>query len=94
MVHRTAEGFTQAGVMSKTTLREFDETCLTPVKHYTPSEIESLRRREEVSQGVFARYLGLSRNLISQWERGEKKPSGSAMKLLTLIDKHDIDFIA
>ena len=29
-VHETAEGLTGAGVMSKQTMREFDELCLTP----------------------------------------------------------------
>jgi putative transcriptional regulator len=31
-VHETAEGLTGAGVMSKQTMREFDELCLTPVR--------------------------------------------------------------
>jgi putative transcriptional regulator len=30
-VHETAEGLTGASVMSKQTMREFDELCLTPV---------------------------------------------------------------
>ena len=29
-VYETAEGLTAAGVMSKQTMREFDELCLTP----------------------------------------------------------------
>lgn len=93
-VHQTAEDFHQAGVMSKRTMREFDQLCLTPIKHFQSSEVEALRKREEVSQAVFARYLGLSTNLISQWERGEKKPSGSALKLLSLIEKNGLDSVA
>jgi hypothetical protein len=42
-VHETAEGLTGAGVMSKQTMREFDELCLTPVRPLTPSSIRRHR---------------------------------------------------
>jgi putative transcriptional regulator len=35
-VHETAEGLTGTGVMSKQTMREFDELCLTPVRQWSP----------------------------------------------------------
>jgi putative transcriptional regulator len=94
MVHRTAQGLHRTGTMSKKTMREFDELCLTPIKIFKPKDIEALRKREEASQAVFALHLGLSTNLISQWERGEKKPSGASLKLLTLVDKNGLDFVA
>ena len=93
-VHETAEGLYEAGVMDKKTMRHFDETCLTPIKRLTARQIAALRKREEVSQSVFARYLGLSVTLISQWERGEKKPQGASLKLLTLVEKNGLDFVA
>jgi hypothetical protein len=37
-VHETAEGLTGASVMSKETMREFDELCLTPVQRSTRKE--------------------------------------------------------
>lgn len=94
VVHRTAQDFYNAGVMSKKTMRNFDQSCLTPIKQFSAHEIEALRRREDVSQVVFAHYLGLSTTLISQWERGEKKPSGASLKLLTLVEKNGLDFVA
>lgn len=93
-VHQFAEDLHEAGVLPKRTMRELDESCLTPIRKFSPADVEALRKREEVSQAVLARHLGLSTNLISQWERGEKKPSGSALKLLSLIDKNGIDFVA
>jgi len=93
-IHQFAEDLHGVDLLSKKTMRELDESCLTPIKPFAPSDVEALRRREEVSQAVFARYLGLSTNLISQWERGEKKPSGSALKLLSLIEKNGLDFVA
>ncbi len=94
VLHQTAQDFHRAGVMSKRSMREFDESCLTPIKIFKPKDIEALRKREEASQAVFALHLGLSTTLISQWERGEKKPSGASLKLLTLVDKNGLDFVA
>ncbi len=80
--------------MSRKTMREFDQLCLTPIKPFDAREIERLRKREDASQAVFARHLGLSTSLISQWERGEKRPSGSSLKLLTLVEKNGLDWVA
>lgn len=50
--------------------------------------------REHLSQSVFARYLNVSKNLISDWERGVKRPGGPALRLLTLIERSGIQAIA
>jgi putative transcriptional regulator len=89
-----AEELHSAGIMDKKTMRNFDEGCLTTVKPLSPQEIAAIREREEVSQRVFARYLGLSVTTISQWERGEKKPQGASLKLLALVQKNGLSFVA
>jgi putative transcriptional regulator len=43
---------------------------------------------------VFARYLNVSKNLVSDWERGVKKPGGPALRLLTVIQKKGLSAIA
>jgi putative transcriptional regulator len=93
-VHETAEGLTDAGVMSKQTMREFDELCLTPVRPLSQEEIRELREREGASQAVFARYLNVTTGLVSQWERGEKHPQGSSLKLLALVAKNGLSGVA
>jgi len=93
-VHETAEGLHKAGLMDKKTMREFDELCLTPITPLTPDEIRDIRENENVSQVVFANYLNVTKGLISQWERGEKHPSGCSLKLLYLVKKNGIDAIA
>jgi putative transcriptional regulator len=60
----------------------------------TPKQIKALREREHASQTVFANYLNVTPNLVSKWERGEKKPSGPALKLLCLVEKHGITAVA
>jgi putative transcriptional regulator len=93
-IHETAENLHKAGVMSKRTLREFDDLCLTTVRPLPPRKIRQLRLREGASQSVFARYLNVSTGLISQWERGEKRPQGASLKLLNLVAQKGLTFVA
>ena len=59
-----------------------------------PDEIRAIRLNEHISQPVFARYLNVSKNLVSDWERGIKKPGGPALRLLTVIQKKGLGVIA
>ncbi len=93
-IHETMESLHETGAINKQTMREFDEACLTPIRILSPEEIKSLRAREHISQPVFARYLNVSKNLISDWERGVKKPGGPALRLLALIQKNGLAAIA
>jgi putative transcriptional regulator len=93
-IHETAEGLHAAGVMDKQTMRKFDEACLTPVLPLTADEIRALREREGASQAVFARYLNVTTGLVSQWERGEKHPQGTSLKLLSLVAKYGLATVA
>ena len=92
--HEAALGLADAGLMPKRTMRAFDEMCLTPVQEMTPADIRALRLRENASQAVFARYLNVTAGLVSQWERGEKRPLGASLKLLTLVAKNGLGAVA
>jgi DNA-binding transcriptional regulator YiaG len=50
--------------------------------------------RERVSQPVFARYLNVSKNLVSDWERGTKRPGGPALRLLSIVRRKGLEAIA
>ena len=93
-IHETMEALHDVGAIGKRTMRRFDESCLTPVEKITPIGILRLRQREGASQAVFARYLNVSKNSISQWERGEKHPTGPALKLLALVAAKGLSAIA
>ena len=73
-VHETALGMAEAGVISKRTMREFDEMCLTPVAELLPEEIRALRLRENASQAVFARHLNVTA-LTLRWAAETVPPS-------------------
>lgn len=89
-IHSTAKDLHQAGVMSEQTMREFDAMCLPPVKKYTPTQIKRIRRRNYASQAVFAAYLNTTSSTVQKWEQGQKCPSGLALKLLSLVDRHGL----
>ncbi|MDW9618899.1 DNA-binding transcriptional regulator [Sinorhizobium meliloti] len=93
-IHETMESLFEAGAIDKQTMREFDDACLTAVESMTPEEIRAIREREHISQPVFARYLNVSKGLVSDWERGVKKPGGPALRLLTIVQKRGLAAIA
>ncbi|MBA3276998.1 MAG: DNA-binding transcriptional regulator [Chloroflexia bacterium] len=93
VVHETASDLFEVGIIDKQTMREFDELCLTPVRDLTSHEIRNLRERAHVSQSVFAQHLNVNKSLVSQWERGEKRPSGPSLKLLALVEKNGLSAI-
>lgn len=93
-IHETADGLHSAGLMDKKTMREFDTMCLTPIRLLAPKEIRALRLREGASQAVFARYLNVTTGLVSQWERGEKRPQGASLKLLSLVAVNGLSAVA
>lgn len=93
-IHETMEALHKIGAIDKQTMRRFDNSCLTAVQLLSPKQIKALREREHVSQTVFANYLNVTPNLVSKWERGEKRPSGPALKLLSLVEKRGIAAVA
>ncbi len=92
-IHETAEMLHAHGLLSKTTMRQFDESCLVPMAEIMPEEIRAIREREHLSQPVFARYLNVSKNLVSDWERGVKKPGGPALRLLAIVKHKGLDAV-
>ena len=93
-VHETAKGLHKAGVMDQVTLREFDRMCLPPVEPLEPAQIKKIRESSRVSQAVFAALLNTSLSTVQKWEIGQKKPTGTALKLLHLVQKRGLESVA
>jgi putative transcriptional regulator len=89
-IHSAVSDMLEAGTVDKRTMRRFDETCLVAPGTMSPDEIKALRERNHVSQPVFARYLNISASTVQKWENGSKRPSGPALKLLAIVEKHGI----
>ena len=93
-VHETVAGLHRIGLVGKKTMRQFDRRCLTTPEKLSARQIQLLRKRAGVSQAVFAQYLNVGPTLVSAWERGERKPSGPARKLLSIVKKKGLNAIA
>lgn len=93
-IHEAAEGLHRAGMIDNTTMREFDQDCLTPILELSPTVIRKIRTNASISQSVFAAHLNVTTGVVSKWERGEKQPRGPAAKLLSLAAKNGIASIA
>lgn len=75
----------------KRTLRYFNESWeLTPL---SADSIAKIRKKMNVSQGVFARMLNVSIGSVKSWEQGLRQPKGPSLKLLHLITKHPEIFV-
>lgn len=93
-VHETAQGLHKAGVMDQVTLREFDRLCVPPVEPLEPEQIKQIRENSRVSQAVFARLLNTSTSTVQKWEIGQKRPTGTALKLLHLVQERGLEIVA
>jgi putative transcriptional regulator len=90
-IHSSATALYKVGAIDKTTMKGFDESCLSAPPALKPEQIRKLRLRLRVSQPVFARYLNTSESTIEKWETGAKQPSGMALKLLFVVEKHGLE---
>ena len=93
-VHGTAKGLHKAGVMDQVTLREFDRLCLPPIAPLAPAKIKQIRETSRVSQAVFAALLNTSLSTVQKWEIGQKRPTGTALKLLHLVQERGLKAVA
>jgi len=93
-IHSAVAGMYRAGTIDKATMRDFDAACLAAPAPLAPRRIKQIRERQRVSQPVFARYLNTSESTVEKWESGAKKPSGMALKLLNVVEKHGLKVLA
>jgi putative transcriptional regulator len=93
-VHVMAKGLHKAGVMDQVTLREFDRLCLPPIAPLEPAQIKHTRETSRVSQAVFAALLNTSLSTVQKWEIGQKRPTGTALKLLHLVQERGLKAVA
>ena len=93
-IDASAKRLHAAGLMDPVTMREFEEMCLQPVEPLPSGNIKQIREAANVSQAVFARYLNTSLSSVQKWETGQKRPGGTALKLLHIVRKRGLDAVA
>ena len=85
----TVQDMLNAGLKVSFTKKELDSLGVEiPKREITAQEIKNIRKNIKVSQSVFAKLLNVSVSSIRQWEQGNRKPSGSTVILLELLQKN------
>jgi putative transcriptional regulator len=91
-IHSSATALLKVGAIDIQTMRSFDQSCLIKPE-LEPDEIRNLREKNKVSQPVFAHQLNVSESTVQKWETGAKRPSGAALKLLSVVQKHGLKIL-
>lgn len=76
--------------LEQTTIRMLGRDALPKVAPLSPAEIIKVRERAGLSQAVLAGYLNVGTQTVSQWERGTRRPTGTALKLLHVVKSKGI----
>lgn len=75
------------------TMRKFDRSRVEPVPAYSAEQIRYLRERYRLSKPVMAAVLNTSLNTIQKWEVGDRRPSGTSSKLLSILDRRGLEVL-
>ena len=82
------QSMVNVGIKVSFTKKELDDLGVkVPLVKLSADEIKNIRKSMNISQMVFAKLLNVSLSSIRQWEQGVRKPSGSTMILLELLQK-------
>ena len=52
-----------------------------------PASPQNIRTNLNLSQSEFASLMGVSVRTVQEWEQGRRKPSGSAVALLRIVEQ-------
>jgi putative transcriptional regulator len=89
-IKELAHDLHQANMIDKITLRELTEKDLPELNQYTGEEIQSIRKKQRLSQAAFAKYLNISPAMIKSLELGQRKAQGAILRLINIIDRRGI----
>lgn len=94
-IFETVTDLHASGVVDEAAVRQFAARCLVPevpeVPDYSAEQIRGLRNKLQLSQKTLARMLNASAVSVQKWEQGAKRPSGTALKLLNILDRKGMD---
>jgi len=89
-INDIAHGLHSADLIDMKTLRNLTDDDLPVLVEYTGEEIYQLRKKQKLSQTVFAKYLNISPAMIRSLEQGKRHAHGAILKLLNIVERHGI----
>src|SRR5262245_43700778 len=90
-MHRA--GLVDDAELEWTTIKMLGRDALPKVKALSPREIVAVREGAGVSQAVLAGFLNVGVTTVSQWERGLRRPTGTALKLLHVVKTKGLEVL-
>ena len=54
---------------------------------FSPSRVQAVREKADLSQAQFARLLNVSVRTLQNWEQARREPTGPAKALLQIVEK-------
>ena len=79
--------------LKKTTVRMLGADALAKPAALSSVEITHVRETAGVSQAVMAGYLNVAVSTVCQWERGQRRPTGTALKLLHIVKSRGLEVL-
>ena len=80
-------GALEASRGGKRTLRTH-AVVVKPAPELTPDELVEVRRRLNLSRGLFAAYLRTNVRTLENWEQGRARPNAQAALLINLVKRY------
>ena len=65
-------------------MKRFDTA---PLQEYSAEEIKGIRNRLNMTQAVFALFMGVSKKTVEAWESGQNIPNGPSLRLLWMAEQ-------
>lgn len=89
-IHASAQALYKIGAIENDAMRMFNASCRGRLPEIEPMQIKRIRTEHHLSRSVFAMYLNTTESTVQKWETGANRPSGMALKLLSIVQKHGL----
>ena len=88
LFERVLAGLEELGQHAKgeRVLRVTEVVVPDPAPVFNAKEVKRIRSKTGVSQTAFSQFLSVSPRTLQSWEQGKRRPTGSAARLLQIID--------
>lgn len=93
-INDIAKSLDRIDAIDKKTLRDLVDDELPILHEYTGDEIQKIRKKQKLSQAVFAMYLNISPATIRSLEQGKRHAHGAILKLLNIVDRYGVSALA
>lgn len=64
---------------------------ISPLKKYDNKQIKTIRNSVNMTQALFAEYIGVSPKTVEAWENGKNHPTGSACRLISMLENKSFE---